>query len=43
MSSLEAERHLGSKRKDFNKGDIDRISAIFILQSYLDEIASKNH
>jgi len=43
MSSLEAERHLSNSRKGFVKGDIDRISAIFILQSYLDEIADKNH
>ncbi len=36
MTSLEAERVLRSGDRDFAKGDIDRLSAMLLLQSYLD-------
>jgi putative Holliday junction resolvase len=37
MSSLEAERVLRSGDRRFEKGDIDRLSAVLLLQSHLDE------
>lgn len=37
MSSLEAERVLKSGDRRFEKGDIDRLSAVLLLQSHLDE------
>lgn len=37
MTSLEAERVLGAEGRIRNVGDIDRLSATLLLQSYLDE------
>jgi putative holliday junction resolvase len=37
MTSLEAERVLRSGDRDFARGDIDKLSAMLLLQSYLDE------
>jgi putative Holliday junction resolvase len=37
MTSLEAERALRTDGKIRNRGDIDRLSATLLLQSYLDE------
>ena len=37
MTSLEAERVLQSGDRRFEHGDIDRLSAVLLLQSYLDE------
>ncbi len=37
MTSLEAERVLRSGDRAFERGDIDRLSAMLLLQSYLDE------
>lgn len=37
MTSLEAERVLRSGDRDFVRGDIDKLSAMLLLQSYLDE------
>jgi putative holliday junction resolvase len=36
MTSLEAERVLKSGDRDFARGDIDRLSAMLLLQGYLD-------
>jgi putative Holliday junction resolvase len=36
MTSLEAERILESGEHDFERGDIDKLSAVLLLQSYLD-------
>ncbi len=38
LSSLEAERILREKGRIRNAGDIDRLAAVLLLQSYLDEI-----
>ena len=37
MTSLEAERVLRSGDRGFERGDIDKLSAMLLLQSYLDE------
>jgi putative holliday junction resolvase len=37
MTSLEAERVLRSGDRGFVRGDIDKLSAMLLLQSYLDE------
>lgn len=37
MTSLEAERVLRSGDRSFDRGDIDKLSAMLLLQSYLDE------
>ncbi len=37
MTSLEAERVLRSGDREFVRGDIDKLSAMLLLQSYLDE------
>jgi len=37
MTSLEAERVLRSGDRRFERGDIDRLSAVLLLQSHLDE------
>lgn len=37
MTSLEAERVLKSGECAFERGDIDKLSAVLLLQSYLDE------
>ena len=37
MTSLEAERVLRSGDREFARGDIDKLSAMLLLQSYLDE------
>jgi putative Holliday junction resolvase len=37
MTSLEAERVLRSGDRGFDRGDIDKLSAMLLLQSYLDE------
>jgi putative Holliday junction resolvase len=37
MTSLEAERVLRSGDRSFVRGDIDKLSAMLLLQSYLDE------
>jgi putative Holliday junction resolvase len=37
MTSLEAERVLQSGDRRFDRGDIDKLSAMLLLQSYLDE------
>jgi putative Holliday junction resolvase len=37
MTSLEAERVLRSGDREFTRGDIDKLSAMLLLQSYLDE------
>jgi putative Holliday junction resolvase len=37
MTSLEAERVLRSGDRSFERGDIDKLSAMLLLQSYLDE------
>ena len=37
MTSLEAERVLKSGERAFERGDIDKLSAVLLLQSYLDE------
>ena len=39
MTSLEAERILKSGDRGFERGDIDKLSAVLLLQSYLDERA----
>ena len=36
MTSLEAERILESGERGFERGDIDKLSAVLLLQSYLD-------
>jgi putative Holliday junction resolvase len=37
MTSLEAERVLSSGDRRFERGDIDKLSAMLLLQGYLDE------
>jgi putative Holliday junction resolvase len=37
MTSLEAERVLKSGDRSFERGDIDKLSAVLLLQSHLDE------
>lgn len=37
MTSLEAERVLRSSKRGYERGDIDKLSAVLLLQSYLEE------
>lgn len=41
MTSLEAERILKSGERSFERRDIDKLSAVLLLQSYLDEGSSR--
>jgi len=41
MTSLEAERVLKSGERGYEKGDIDKLSAVLLLQSYLDQMAKQ--